>query len=707
MKIIRARFENFRLLRDLDIDFSIDPDRRLTVIRAENESGKTTMLTGLQWGLYGETALPGNAHDYRLHPLDWVESGESITISVEIDLELIRYRRTRSGEIPRRESYRIIRTTRETPVGNRWERTPSELRMFHLTEDGAVPIQSPERFIAEEWPPELREVFFTDGDRALNFIEADTSSKRDRVQKAVRSLLALDVIESAQNHVKRTVRAVNSKAKNLGGDTQLDKVASRLNQIAEEIEVHEKKIDDAKSQVNELSLRHSDTRKDIDSALVKGDRAKLKNDLAQTRTDLKRVERDRESAARGHADLFRSLELSRDLLAGSLQKPLGMLDSLRNQGDFPKTAIPVLLDRLNAEECICGASLSPEDPKGQSKRMHIEGLIEQTRKSDEVQTILTELYFATSSLQLEPSRSERWLSRCGAVADRRDDLDQAKVTIGEKISGLEAQVDQLEDVDIEGLRAYERQLASMMIRQRDERVRSETRLEVLQKDRVNWKVLEKKLRRKQEREARIRAELDVVQDVRDVLQRAYGRMAKEELAKVSKLMDKFFLEMIGADPEQGSIIRKAVISERFDILVYGSNDRPLNPDRDLNGASRRALTLAFILALTKVSEVEAPNIIDTPLGMMSGYVKRSVLMTAIRESSQLVLFLTRSEITDCEDILDKEAGQVITLTNPAHYPIMLEHEPESEVATIIRCGCNHRRQCRICKRRMDAEVATV
>ena len=53
-------------------------------------------------------------------------------------------------------------------------------------------------------------------------------------------------------------------------------------------------------------------------------------------------------------------------------------------------------------------------------------------------------------------------------------------------------------------------------------------------------------------------------------------MAKEELAKVSKLMDKFFLEMIGADPEQGSIIRKAVISERFDILVYGSNVRPLN-----------------------------------------------------------------------------------------------------------------------------------
>ena len=70
----------------------------------------------------------------------------------------------------------------------------------------------------------------------------------------------------------------------------------------------------------------------------------------------------------------------------------------------------------------------------------------------------------------------------------------------------------------------------------------------------------------------------------------------------------------------------------------------LNPDRDLNGASRRALTIAFILALTRVSEVVAPNTIDTPLGMMSGFVKRSVRRTAIEQSSQLILFRTRDAI---------------------------------------------------------------
>ena len=50
MKLLRAEFQNFRLLRDLELEFSIDANSKLTVIRAANESGKTTILHALQWG---------------------------------------------------------------------------------------------------------------------------------------------------------------------------------------------------------------------------------------------------------------------------------------------------------------------------------------------------------------------------------------------------------------------------------------------------------------------------------------------------------------------------------------------------------------------------------------------------------------------------------------------------------------------------------
>lgn len=151
MKLIRAEFENFRLLRHLDLDFSTDSAKKLTVIRAENETGKTTILNGLQWALYGDDALPGRGRDYRLHPIDWdVSEGEQIPISVQVDFEITKFRRGREDLI--KEQYRIIRSAYETLHGVGQIRTPSTVKLFELTDRGSEPIEPPEALIHEELP---------------------------------------------------------------------------------------------------------------------------------------------------------------------------------------------------------------------------------------------------------------------------------------------------------------------------------------------------------------------------------------------------------------------------------------------------------------------------------------------------------------------------------------------------------------------------
>ena len=76
-------------------------------------------------------------------------------------------------------------------------------------------------------------------------------------------------------------------------------------------------------------------------------------------------------------------------------------------------------------------------------------------------------------------------------------------------------------------------------------------------------------------------------------------------------MNEIFLDMIGGGEER-SIIQEAKITNQYDIVVLGPNNRKLDPDGDLNGASRRALTMAFLFALEEVSEVSVPSVIDTP-----------------------------------------------------------------------------------------------
>src|SRR5262249_18463119 len=152
------------------------------------ESGKTTLLSALQWGLFGDEALPERGRSFRLSPID-ASSGErtQVTISVEVDCEIP----TRAGA----RKYRLIRFVTETARGGSWERGGANVKLFQLTASGAAEVDNPEAHIRPHLPSELREVFFTDGDRALSFIEGSKSDQMKRVEGAIRSLLGLTVVE--------------------------------------------------------------------------------------------------------------------------------------------------------------------------------------------------------------------------------------------------------------------------------------------------------------------------------------------------------------------------------------------------------------------------------------------------------------------------------------------------------------------------------
>lgn len=705
MKLLRAKFENFRLLRDLDLTFSNETKRRLTVIRAANESGKTTILTALQWALYGDSALPGKGEGYRLHPIDWnVSEGKRIPITVSVEFELTRFRRGPAGLIETRRLYRLVRSAFED-VDSSARRSSSTVRLFALNDYGASPIDAPDALINEELPPELRDVFFTDGDRALSFIEADValSTKRERVQRAIRSLLGLGVIEDAIKHVKKSATDVNRQAKQVGPRGELAQIASRLEKIDEDDARFEADLEDARQQFGAFDLKVDETDRKISDALRKGDKEKLQKDLDDAKRELKRLDEQVASANKEHSGLFRSRSLAADLLAPVFDIAFEKLQVMHDQGKIPSTTIPVLQERLSGELCICGENLKSDNPDGLRRRDHIKKLIEDSERADEIQEVITDLYYGAKSLQVG-SGGTPWLDQYKGVVERRDGLQVLRDEAGRKFRSLELQLDSLPETDIQGLREARRQYKDQRDRWLSKSSSLETQLAALRREKEQLEQQRDRLLREQKKGARIIAELEVTQDVVSVLQASYDRITHDELEKVSKLMNQTFLEMIGADPEQGAIIQRAEISPEFDIIVYGPNGRTLNPDRDLNGASRRALTLAFILALTKVSEVEAPNVIDTPLGMTSGYVKRSILKTAIRESAQLILFLTHDEIAGCEDILDDAAGVVSTLTNPAHYPKMLVNDPGVVERKVLRCDCSHRSECRLCQRRSDAEI---
>ena len=282
MKLIRAHFKNFRLLRDLDVQFSVDPNRNLTVFRAENETGKTTTLTALQWALYGEVALPDKGQSYRLHPIDWTEDeGLSAEIEVEVDFEITKHNPTTDGRTRKTtRTDRIKRTVREHITGADWNRPTPTVHLFRLSETGADEEQNPDVFIAAALPRDLREVFFTDGDRALSFIEADvaTTTKR-RVQRTIKSLLGLGVIESCQKHVTQISKDVNRKIREQTRDAEIDRLADAIDGTASRLEEWADKENDAREQHESFELKLRDIDKEIETVLKRGDQNLSQNRL--------------------------------------------------------------------------------------------------------------------------------------------------------------------------------------------------------------------------------------------------------------------------------------------------------------------------------------------------------------------------------------------------------------------------------------------
>ncbi len=691
------------MLRDLRLDFSSDSEKRLTVFRAPNETGKTTIVRALRWCLYGDNALPKKGVNWRMHPIDWdKDESTNVHISVSIEFEILKINQIGTKKIETHQRFRITRSVMEVLDKNNdsWRKTDASVKLFEISDSGATPIDPPEAIIREELPTELRDIFFTDGDRAMDFIEADINvrSKRERVEQAIRALLGISVLQNSIAHVTNSSKEANRRAKSVGGDIDLTKVVQAIENNVNDIQKNEARQAELKEDISNLAEMHVDTTRQIDLALKDGNKQQIIDERNKLISAKDRLTKEQALLQKNHSQIFEDVELAKYLLAPALDKSKEIMDKLEMEGQIPHTTIPVLNNRLKIGECICGESLSPDDSTAQERIKHINHLIDANKSADDLQRVMTALFYKGQDLT---STKSTWKQLRRKVISERESLALRIEQTHNEIKAQEAKIDSLPDTDIKKLREFEKDYQKRINILEFELSDTENELRILRRDQVELREKRDGLLKNKAKGLMIRSELSVISDVSKILENSYRTMTTTELKKVSDMMSEIFLKMVGADPDQKSIIHSALITEEFDIIVTGPSGRHLDPDHDLNGASRRALTLAFILALTNVSEVEAPNIIDTPLGMMDGYVKLSVLKTAVDYSQQIILFLTHSEIAGCEEVIRDKSGVIKTLTNTAHYPTMLINDPGIKERMVILCDCDHESTCDICKRRNE------
>lgn len=707
MKLIRAEINNFRLLKELVLNFSVDETRKLTVIRAANETGKTTCKTALLWGLFGNKSLPNNGKNYPLFPSDLVGKEARVEVSVEIEFETDQVVTLgRSNHELQKRTYRLKRSCLEYASANdqNIRRESETIVLFEHKPEGdlRIPSADVERIIESSIPLALKDVYFTDGDSAMSFIEAaaTTGVKRKRVSSAIEALLGLDVLQKSTSHLAKAASRFSSMIDNTDYRSELEILNDRISGWEEDIGDWEEDRAKVATEIREGSNELSSVNSRIEEILKLGDKSKLVNDIHECVRDITRSKEGAKRALEDMSTLLNSSDLSAKLISVLAKKGLLFLNNLSDKKELPKVNIPILEELLDRDTCFCGAELSASTEKGLAARASVQKSIEASREADKLQEAGTSLFYSVRSESFENDRPDFWKDMYGVKSKDYADFTSALSSSQKKLLKLNEEKDAIDDSSLDVHRELRDTLEKKL---RDANVnlgQRESSIEDAKSRKIEAEQDRQKVEKRLNKTDSSSDKLALARLVQNIFIRICDRLAKEELRKVSDQMNRIFLEMIGSDPEANdlALITKAELTNDYDILVYGPNGHALNPDQDLNGASRRAITLAFILALTKVSEVEAPNVIDTPLGMMSGFVKRSVLRRTVFEGSQIILFLTHGEISGVEDILDEVAGKIYTLTNPGHFPRMLANRTDVNDSRIVRCECDHRKTCIVCER---------
>ena len=440
MRLQSVHITNFKLLEDIELHFSHDLDRPLTVIRAENGSGKTSILQALRWAIWGEQAIPPGM------PLTsaTVPVRQPVTVQVSVDFS---ERDMYSGEQAR---YRLIRTCDETRgEGDDFERVGSRERLLLRTDQGSVDIEEGRQArISAMLPLSLADVFFTDGDAVQNFVSGIDQSERERqeyVHQAIRQLLGFDEVESAEKVLGTISRSFRRELRD-SGSVELKVAEEKLEELEDSLAGKQGDRSRTRTRIEGVDQQIREDERELDRIRGIGDLDALQARIRQLTADIRHLEAEEDNLRRQMKDTLQSEDLSRRMLWNWLRSGVDILAELEDKNVIPGMSVGLLYDRLDIGVCICGIDLT----EGDTKHTHILELIEGQRRTEPRIQRLTELRYESRDITTAAPKSPREdRSFAQSLEALRKQFTDCKDQQRQKDGDLRVERDRLSQIDEE------------------------------------------------------------------------------------------------------------------------------------------------------------------------------------------------------------------------------------------------------------------
>jgi DNA sulfur modification protein DndD len=614
MRLERIRLQNFRqYTRENRLSFARDPKRNVTVIHGANGAGKTSLFTALNWCLYGTKAFANEAALVSKAALAVVGDGSRVETSVEVTF-------THQGE--RFVALRHLVAKRGAD-GSAILAGSSVLTIMRVRAEGdARPVPEPEYLISAILPENVRTYFLFDGERIDEFSKPGSPA----VEDAIRRVLKLNVLVKSQQHLT-----------NIAADYRetLGKLATGEYQklVHEDIEL--------RAERDELAQRRTSLDQEIASARTRI--AKIDETLKEleaTRALQEQREKLRAELAQNEGDRDSVLLAMRELIAGGylllsdhvVGKAADFLDQKRARGEIPGSVrrqfVEDLIIRLN---CVCGRPFEADGPEHQELLALLERTLPGSIEDNVLETAAVLRSFAERAQRLRAD-IRHLAERREALVDAVESLAGEIEEVGTKIGDVAAEPGALErqrkeyELDVEGY-AVEKGSIGRRIQELDRAI-------------VDLKFQMEHAVKQEARHQSVSIRMRVAQDAADAIASVYDEFANQLRIRVEVQTRELFQQLVW----KGTQFSSVSLGPDYDLRVTDRWGLPARPD--LSAGERQVLSLAFIGAMGRVSEEEAPLVMDTPFGRLSSVHRNSVTTHLPSLTHQLVLFVTDEELRD-------------------------------------------------------------
>ncbi len=613
----------FRIYQSSKIEFSVDTDKNVTIIKGDNGTGKTTMLSAFSWVFYGEVEEPlsvdkmlNKRRIYEMNQGEMEDAGVKVCISDN----------QRTYIISRSQKFKKVNDSEIVIIGE-----PNYHAIDQANPSSAIEDKT---FFESIIPKDLKGFFFFDGERIDRLAKVDG---REEIKKAILDILGLTTLEKIESAIVEVQSDYNKQAKK-------GTKSKAIQQLRQEYDDTEGVIKADNEKLSALCEKQKEAEQQLDNCnkFLKEHNADIINNLQLQRESFEKEKSNIfENQQREKQEIcqYISKNFKYYLLSGRFQEMSEFLEEKRKKKELPSDIKQQFVhDLLEDGECICGQKLEPNS----MYYVQIKKLLKTAGREELDNAYITMRAFIESNEISEITRGFykriiAYENKMLAWSQRIDEIDKQVKKISGKLSSDYGEL----------IASYED------LRQKAEQSKLQTEVDI----RLTKQNIKNSENKKNEIEGQLKREQGK-QENRDMFSEAFD--IATELGKLNKEIRRLFIDITREDMDAkikevfAGISRKddreAVLTEDFELVIQ---NKETHTSQILSTGERQITSLAFIGALvayarekvksnliTDFSGGDFPIVMDSAFGNLGSVHKANIAHGLPLLASQVIVMVS-------------------------------------------------------------------